>query len=315
MTTAVVFQRDTVFAEHLREIDPLPVAELVLQDTKTGGPHFQGDTVQAVVRTAPTIHQVRYRQWREEQKLLIDTSRFIQPRFDPGLLNTERVVRDLKLPSREVRFVSTDWLTIALVVSLVLFTSVRHSFGKYLWNLFQSVLNYPAASRMFRERNLALLQGAFRLDLFFYIILAVFIFQLANWLLPYLPVSGVLLFLVSLACVIVYFFLKRTAYAFLGQLTEATAEAGEFLFNMGNYNKVLGISLFPIVALAAYAPVASPQLFLIAGLILAALFYLLLLFRGFSILIKKQFPIFYLFLYLCTLEFLPLLLILKMVTV
>jgi len=53
--------------------------------------------------------------------------------------------------------------------------------------------------------------------------------------------------------------------------------------------------------------------FLLAGLVMTFIFYLFTLNRGIKILMKKQFSVFYLFLYLCTLEFLPILLFLKVI--
>jgi hypothetical protein len=65
------------------------------------------------------------------------------------------------------------------------------------------------------------------------------------------------------------------------------------------------------VALIAYFPSEDPMIAVFLGVFTTSVFYVMLLKRGISILLKKQFPIFYLFLYLCTLEFLPLLLIYK----
>jgi hypothetical protein len=82
---------------------------------------------------------------------------------------------------------------------------------------------------------------------------------------------------------------------------------------MDNFNRGTGIILFPVVALIAYFPAENPMVAVFLGILTTLVFYVMLLKRGISILLKKQFPIFYLFLYLCTLEILPLLLIYKLV--
>jgi hypothetical protein len=69
--------------------------------------------------------------------------------------------------------------------------------------------------------------------------------------------------------------------------------------------------LFPVVALINYYPSKNPVFIVYIGIFIVAVSYAFLLQRGIYILLKKQFSIFYLFLYLCTLEFVPLFLIYK----
>jgi ABC-type multidrug transport system permease subunit len=106
---------------------------------------------------------------------------------------------------------------------------------------------------------------------------------------------------------------KKLAYQALGSIFIDSSDTREFLFNMDNFNRGTGIILLPIVALIAYFPYENPVIAVFSGVFTTLVFYIMLLKRGVSILLKKQFPIFYLFLYLCTLEFLPLLLIYKIV--
>jgi len=68
-----------------------------------------------------------------------------------------------------------------------------------------------------------------------------------------------------------------------------------------------------VVCLVAWTPFVEVWYFLLAGLVMTFIFYLFTLNRGIKILMKKQFSVFYLFLYLCTLEFLPILLFLKVI--
>jgi hypothetical protein len=116
----------------------------------------------------------------------------------------------------------------------------------------------------------------------------------------------------TLAAVVVYFLTKKLAYRALGSIFIDAGDTSEFLFNMDNFNRGAGILLLPIVALIEYYPSENPMVVVFLGILTTSVFYIMLLKRGVSILLKKQFPIFYLFLYLCTLEILPLLLIYKM---
>jgi hypothetical protein len=127
------------------------------------------------------------------------------------------------------------------------------------------------------------------------------------------PFPGILLFLLCLGAVVAYYIFKKLFYMLFGMVVEAAGETSEFLFNMDNFNRTTGLFLFPIITLIAFYPFDNPDFPVLLGIFTVTAFYLLLLFRGSIILLKKQFSIFYLFLYLCTLEFLPLLLIYKIV--
>ena len=206
-----------------------------------------------------------------------------------------------------------DWLTIVLLLAFVLLVSVRAGFQKYISSLFQSVVNYSTSFRMFREKNFSFLHGAFRLEVLFYIVFSVFIYQVLTLQHFAEMNNGLLFFGKTMAVIVVYFLMKKFVYWFLGVVFNSGSETSEFLFNLDNYNRATSIVLFPVVALIAYYPFGSRGIIVILGVIAAGFFYLMSLRRGAIILLRKQFSIFYLFLYLCTLEFLPLLLIYKMV--
>jgi hypothetical protein len=217
------------------------------------------------------------------------------------------------LPSRPFGYHSTDWFTFLLFFSLILFVFVRNSSEKYFPLLFKSITNYLVSSKLFREQNISLMQGSAIMELFYLIVLGLFGFQLIKYFGLSLPFSGFIAFLICFGAIMFFFLLKLLAYKILGFVSETLPDTNEFLFNMKNHNKVLGILLLPLVSFAAWSPAWNPKFFLIAGLILIALFYLIYLVRGMKILLKKHYSIFYLFLYLCTLEILPLLLLIKII--
>jgi hypothetical protein len=250
---------------------------------------------------------------QEEKYQIVDSGKYIRPRAIKDVLISENSTREIILPSREVNVASNDWFTILIFLSIILITIVRHSFGKYLFSLFQSIINYPAATRLYREQNISLKQGAGLMEIFYLIVLSLFGFQLMNHFGYSLPLGNFLRFLISMGVIVLFFFVKTTVYSFLGFLNETGPETGEYIFHMKNFYRILGILLLPIVGLTAWAPVRNPSGFLFTGLILTVALYLFTLQRGVIILLKKQFSVFYLFLYLCTLEFLPILLFFKVI--
>jgi hypothetical protein len=259
-----------------------------------------------------TSSQLRYMASRAESKLLVDNSRFIKP-MDVEVYEMHTTPASIILPERRIEQQGYDWITIILTLSLFLFATVRIPYAKYIEHMFQSLVNYPTATRMFREKNYSILHGAFRLDIYFYAIFSLFIYQALKFYGVDLPISNFVLYLFCILAVLGYFSLKRMFYSVTAMVSEGQAEASEYWFNLNNYNRVLGLFLFPVVVIIAFSPYFNHHFFLIFGLFITAIFYGMSLQRGILILLKKQFSIFYLFLYLCTLEILPLLLIFKMV--
>jgi hypothetical protein len=255
----------------------------------------------------PSDTAFRFWEVELEEKLFIGDLR-----YPPDTTYLERISwKGLKITPREITTPGTDWLTIILFLAFVILASVSAGFSKYISSLFQSLINYPTAFRMFREKNYSVLHGAFRLEVLFYFVFSIFVFQIFVLSSTNNSFYNITVFGKIFAVVIVYFLAKKLAYHALGSIFIDAADTAEFLFNMDNFNRGAGIILFPIVALIAYFPSENPLIAVVLGVFTTLVFYIMLLKRGISILLKKQFPIFYLFLYLCTLEILPLLLIYK----
>ena len=203
-----------------------------------------------------------------------------------------------------------DWLVGVLVIAFFLFATVRLIFNKYLSQLAQATINYSTFARVFQERYFNLLHASFRLDIIFNTILPLFLYQFLSAYRINFGVTGTFkVYLICIGIVIGYFLLKRVVYFLTGIMTESRREVREYLFTITVYNRILGLFLLPVTALIAFVPVYQPELFLFLGLGIIVIFYLLSLRRGAKIFLRKHFSILYLILYLCTLEFLPLLLI------
>jgi hypothetical protein len=308
MDALVTYQQNTFTAES--------------QNPKTGNSNAENQSINTQQTNASTQNnsEKKYtpqqiRNWRQKQeaKMFMDSTNTVVPRTAPGVTETITETPSIVLPVRKISSFSTDWLTVLIFFAFVLFATVRYAYGKYMEHLFLSLFNYATSVRMFQERNYPVFHGAFRLEAIFYLTFSIFVFQTINALKWQNTQFNPVYFLMVLGVVLVYFFSKKLIYLLLGSLFEAHSETREYLFNIDNFNRSLGLILLIIVVSISYTPFKNPVFIVYVGIFIIAVFNLLLLKRGISILLKKQFSIFYLFLYLCTLEFLPLLLIYKVV--
>ncbi len=292
----------------VKRAEPVPLTPIQTRgdlEEKTDTP------LQVEQQVSPAV-QMRYNRWLREQNLKIGDSRFIPSKNEVKLVPAgDSFIPGLVLPSHDIQRVNTDWLTMVLLFALILFASVRSVWSKYLGQLFQSVFNYSTAFRIFWEKNFSVLHGALRLDVFFFLIFSLFLFQTSKVFHLMFPFEGGRLYLLIVFGVLGYFFVKKLLYQVTGILFENTNETSEFIFNLDNFKRVTGIALAPVVVMIAFFPLNNLMILVGLGFLIVASIYFLLLYRGIVILLKKQFSIIYLFLYFCTLEFVPLVLVYK----
>ncbi len=207
-----------------------------------------------------------------------------------------------------------DWTFFLVIIGWTIFASLRFGFSKYMVQVFQSIFNYTAASRLFREQGYSSNFGLFRLNLIFYLFLPFSIFLIArdNGMSP-VGSSGIEMYLIIFVAANAYFLFKIFLYKILGSVFSRRETTGELVFNMMLYHNVLGLILLPVATLHAMMP-GFGMLSLFLAPVLIAIFYLMSIIRSIFLALREGVSIFYLILYLCALEILPILLVVKLAT-
>jgi hypothetical protein len=206
-----------------------------------------------------------------------------------------------------------DWVLGFILILWMIFASVRVEFPEYLGQIFSGLVNFNAASRLFRQRGYKTMFGAVRLDLIFYFTLPLSVFQIAQFFKVDIPgFPSIILFIAILLIINVYFFIKILIHRLVGSIAMLKDQTDELVFNIRLYYRALGFVLLPIATVHAILP--ETNFITIWGMaILIFIMYIAALFRSIYLGYQKDISIFYLILYLCTLEILPLLLIFKLV--
>ena len=158
------------------------------------------------------------------------------------------VPKGIELPSRPTNYHSTDWFTYIVFFSLFLFIIAKRTSEKYIPLLFRSITNFSLSSKLFREQNISFMQGSAIMEIFYLLVLGLFGFQVLKYFGLSLPFSGFISFILILGILIFFFLVKLLLYRSLGFLSETLPDTNEYLFNMKNHNKVLGILLFAVVS-------------------------------------------------------------------
>lgn len=210
------------------------------------------------------------------------------------------------------------WMFWSLLASLIVLGITKIVFKKRTESIFSHAFNFNFAQKEFHKAGensqlaTTILQCifAFNLGLFTF-----FAFKInLDWELTTLQTifrTGIFT-----GCFLVLYFCKKLLYYLIAGIFDRYEYAHECIFNVYLFNRALGICLYPIVIALAFvkASIIAPNVLLIIGYVVIGLFYLFRLYREFQISLKNRISLFYIFLYFCTLEFLPIMLLVKFIT-
>jgi hypothetical protein len=99
-----------------------------------------------------------------------------------------------------------------------------------------------------------------------------------------------------------------------GNLSGESEVFNEYLLNVYQSYRFSSLIVFTLVILLVYTAVLPTSVYFIAGVIVLIIFYLIRVLRLFLIFMKRNISILYLILYLCALEILPVLILVKYFT-
>lgn len=209
---------------------------------------------------------------------------------------------------------STIWIPALVILSLLLLAWIKLIYVQFLTPVLVSAFNYKESIKLYHGKN-APAQNAFLiLNIIFAINGGLFLLFVSGFFNLDLPdTKPVLLFLGASACLVLMYMLKSFALKVVGFLFDKQRLFSEYSYNISLYNKIYGLLLLPLVVGILYGAEVVHDKIIYAGLALGGVFYLLQLFRGLEIIVRKDFSVFYLILYLCAFEIFPIMVIYKLV--
>ena len=295
--TKGTFAKNEIYKENFQKktYSEEPVVKDSLWNIYNGNPGFyitKGDTVNfGTVRT-------------------LSDSAFLEARHTV----VPKTLKPYGFVGKELVVPNQDWVLGIILILWVIFASVRVGFLKYLGQLFTSLVNFHAATRLYGQGGYKTMFGAVRLDIIFHLVLPLSVFQIATFYKIDIPgYPSILLFIALLLVINGYFFIKNLLFRLAGSIVMLKEQTEESVFNIKLYYKALGLFLLPIVTLhAIVAETNIITVWVMAGLIV--IMYIGAVIRSIYLGNRKDVSIFYLILYLCTLEILPLLLIFKLMS-
>lgn len=201
---------------------------------------------------------------------------------------------------------SQEWLLIPFSVNLVLLAYLNHNFKEHFSGILLSTISYGSSNNLYREFKNYRSRPSFILNIIFFISVSVFSFQIINIYFPELIIINPILILIASGILFLLLtLLTKLVSSLSGFIFQKSEISSEFNQNIDYFNQSLGLILFPLSFLISFSGI--PKIAVYVGIISFLLLYLLRIIRLMQINFNNQISIFYMFLYLCTVEILPIL--------
>ena len=242
--------------------------------------------------------------------------KIVEPKVKPE--PTEIISVEPKIIDNKTE-INTDFKVEIWVIGVILFSTfvfafIRMFYNKRYRNIIKSGINYQYAYKIVKEGNSVSSRVTTFLSMVFYINISMFIFLMFKLLNIQVNISDWKLYLLLILSLFIMYVGKLVINRILGFVFGVNDVVSEYLTNVWIYNIILGIFILPFIISIPFVPpeFKLPLMYMGIGLIIMSLLFRLI--RNFRIAFKIKLSIFYLILYLCTLEILPILIIGKMIS-
>ncbi len=209
----------------------------------------------------------------------------------------------------------SDWFTISLIALVALFTWFRFFYYRIFRQLYTSFYNITTTNQIVRDESVLLQRASLILSVISYMLMGLFLYQLSIFLAWDMGIlqGGLMRFVFLSLSVAIAYSVKMISLRFLSSVFEIEKPVALYIFNIFLMIMMIGLLLLPINILLAYGPLEYRPYVVLVALSIIALLFLYRIIRAIGIWLGiSGFSLFYLFLYLCTFEIAPLLIIWKL---
>jgi len=205
-----------------------------------------------------------------------------------------------------------DWIFGILLLCMILLAWTNFYYHKRLRQIFLAPYSRRFLNQLVRDGNLFAERLSVVLIVVYLLVLSLVLFEASTWFNPSrirLLADPVYLYVACLGIISLYWVVKIILVRLLGVTFKTQATTSEYLLNVLIFNSITGLSILPFLVPAIYL---KSSVFLYICIAILGIFILFRSFRGFLIGISlRKFSYLFLFVYLCSLEFLPVLILLK----
>ncbi|MEI6696032.1 MAG: DUF4271 domain-containing protein [Bacteroidota bacterium] len=211
---------------------------------------------------------------------------------------------------------ANDWMVIILLICFSLIAWLLIFSRKRVKQIINATYSNRTINQLIRDGDLFKERIALAFTTIYLLSFSLFTFQIGHYYLNFkeLQLYSFVFFLKILAVIIGLYLIKQRATKFIGIIFKNTNASYVYLLNGFIFNILTGIFLLPLLLFMIYSKstISSFATSLSIGIVtmLSVVRYFRYIIIGVSF---SKFSHFYLFLYLCTLEIIPILIIIKLI--
>lgn len=230
-------------------------------------------------------------------------------------LFTEHLLKPHSRTAEPINAFTLDWFTIVLLGMLVLLTWFKVFYYRIFTQLWNAFFSLTTTNQIVRDESVLLQRASLILSIISYFVSGLFVYQVSvvlGWTHHLLP-GGFNRFILFALIIALAYSIKMILLRFMSVVFAVEKPVATYIFNIFLVNMVIGLLLLPAIILTAYLPSSMRYYIVMITLIFIMLLFLYRIIRAIGIGVSIQrFSLFYLFLYICTFEIAPLLIIYKL---
>ncbi len=209
----------------------------------------------------------------------------------------------------------TDWMIVIIIVAAFLFSLVKQSSGGFSSGFSRFFLFHGINESKSRESSALFYWQSTVLNLVSFLIIGLFGYSVIAYydLIPQ-GTRRFIIWLITMGIISSAITLRHIICLLTGAASDTRDVFREYLLSIYQSYRYSAVFLGIIMIMVTYTRIISAGDLIIAGIIIAGLIYLIRVIRLLVIFINRNISIFYLILYLCALEILPVLIIAKYFT-
>ncbi len=235
-----------------------------------------------------------------------------------GINHIGRFLRENELSQNLHNHLSTEmvpeWITYLVLGGFVLLAILNFSHRKSLLLTFKSTISISQTNLFIREANPFRKRPTLIFALIYVIsIPLLFYFGIEHFASDTLKVEFSPSFFFNIALIVIGFFLYKWLFIqFTALIFQTQKISSDLLLNILIFNFIIGVLILPIIAFYIYTQM---NIFIFTGLFIYGIGIFMRLLRELSVgMTHSIFSKLHLFLYLCTLEFIPVVIVVKILT-
>ncbi len=302
-------------AKKARKSKIVPLRERNITEEKKGQDPYDSLVFHALTSRQPlnTPPMVLERTFSLNKRWQDDSSRTVRP---PEKRKIQSVIVQ-PVPGvameRQTPYLREDWMLGILIFAFLLFIWAKIRFGKIVNQTLTALWNPKNSHSLYRNRSSVYQWAGFLLLFCSFLILPLFFYLYLKGVCPEQVETGrsFVLYLKILTGVAGAYLYFQIMLRIVGFISLAEEELNEFRHFTRLFFLVAGLWLFPLTVLVPYVYIGVAQSLLRAGAAMLILFYLFRIVKLISIFLRERFSFFFMILYLCGLEFLPVALLWK----